>query len=484
MNVILFTDVRLEGIEGYGANIPLGLLAVGTALKREGHSIAIVDAVLNGDWKQSLLRQLSECDLFGVTALTGASLRGAIAAVQLVRESYPNLPIVWGGYHATMFSARLLAEGLADFVVLGAGERVVVELARFLNDGSSTPSILRERCGDCGIAYNWKGERLLTGRPVSVELEDEASLDYSLVNVEDYLSRGEQRVLPFVTSYGCPHACTFCCEPLFSGRRWRGLSADRIVSDIISLWTNFRPDRILIEDPLFSTDMRRVKTVCMALKERGTGVRFTADMRAGDVKKLSASASFSELKAGGLTGVYMGVESGSPRTLERIRKNISTVDIRVAGRVLNEAGIFFHTSFIHDFPFEELSDSEQTLLLAEEMAAYPFNAQSHHFFTPFVGTESFGLLDAAKQREILGLSTEQMADSDTYSGDGVWAGRRAFRVRVIKRLLALRQRYPRSLGKSSIPVLSSRFRRLAEAIGDLAPGTELAGTPLKFFRMN
>jgi radical SAM superfamily enzyme YgiQ (UPF0313 family) len=113
---------------------PLSLLALGTVLKEADFQPILVDTQIRRNWKSDIVAALQRADLafFGVSTLTGPSIAAAVEAIELSRDHRPDLPIVWGGYHASLAKEAILRENLADYVVRGVGEPAVVPLARVL----------------------------------------------------------------------------------------------------------------------------------------------------------------------------------------------------------------------------------------------------------------------------------------------------------------------------------------------------------------
>ena len=58
----------------------------------------------------------------GVTVLTGAPIHDALAVSRAVKAVAPACPVVWGGWHPSLFADQCLAEPSVDIVVTGQGE--------------------------------------------------------------------------------------------------------------------------------------------------------------------------------------------------------------------------------------------------------------------------------------------------------------------------------------------------------------------------
>ncbi|HKZ82472.1 MAG TPA: cobalamin B12-binding domain-containing protein [Anaerolineae bacterium] len=103
--------------------MPLALVAVGSALDRSKYDVIIVDGRLEPDPIAALRAHIDDSTVYlGVTVLTGAPIRDALHVTRAIKEARPDLPIVWGGWHPSLFPEQCLAEPSVDAVVVGQGE--------------------------------------------------------------------------------------------------------------------------------------------------------------------------------------------------------------------------------------------------------------------------------------------------------------------------------------------------------------------------
>jgi radical SAM superfamily enzyme YgiQ (UPF0313 family) len=460
--VVLFNGVNTaDDADSPRLWAPLSIMAVGTALKAAGYGVELLDCQIEPAWRQRLRDTVRTAVYLGVSCMTGPGIGNVLEAIDVARANAPDVPVVWGGYHATLAYEGILREGLADVVAIGSGEGAAVELARvFSQTERSGPGRDRELAKVGGIARrgprrmitaNGRLERELVRTAADdLDMNMLAPMDYSLLDPIRYYTAANRK-LPYITSYGCPHACGYCSEPVMSGRRWRSLDPRRVVTETVSLWRRYTPDAVDFMDPNFSTSPGRVAEFVRRAIAAGGHVRYMCNMRARDVVILGRLMDLSDLRKGGLTRIFMGVESGSDRVLLTIRKGSRRQDTISACAALARAGIEVHTSFMHDLPDETDDDSDQTLALSRALARMDGNRQSHHFFTPYPGTELyrryFGVdLDASVPQAL-------WASSSTYRANAIWAGRRDFRERILHRLEALRDEYEHAFAGTRLPHL-------------------------------
>ena len=109
---------------------PLSVVAVGTALRAAGHDPVVIDCQVHPDWTEQLARHVPGALYVGVTCMTGPSISNVLRAIDISRSAAPEVPVVWGGYHASLAYRGILREGLADVAVVGPGEIPALRLAR------------------------------------------------------------------------------------------------------------------------------------------------------------------------------------------------------------------------------------------------------------------------------------------------------------------------------------------------------------------
>ena len=141
--IVLLSDVR----GGDGDSIlymPLSIMAIGTVLKDVGFEPVLIDVQVEHKWAELLRAHLRDALLFGVSSLTGCSILAVLEGISIAREHYPEVPIVWGGYHATQAYRSIFEEGLVNYVIYGPGEEAITRLSRVLDECRGS-SCLNER---------------------------------------------------------------------------------------------------------------------------------------------------------------------------------------------------------------------------------------------------------------------------------------------------------------------------------------------------
>jgi len=144
---------------------------------------------------------------------------------------------------------------------------------------------------------------------------------------------------------GCSYnRCTFCGA--YRGKRFRIKSFDEIKEDVDEL-SRYNIRRVFLADgDALSIPQKELLQLLSYLKARATGLERVGiyanakDILRKDVQELKA------LKDLGLGILYLGLESGDPEVLKRIKKNATVDQLIRAGRRVKESGILLSVTVI------------------------------------------------------------------------------------------------------------------------------------------
>jgi len=226
------------------AGMPMGLLRIGTAAKRAGYDVKILDAVFEG-WTNERRyfenSEGSEIISYGLTNnqiadriklfkphIVGISIAythqwgNARELADLVKQIDEKIPIIMGGTHAHGLPADVLLDSPTDYVVFGQTDVTFPELLDIIS-GREAKDVSSIK----GIAYKKNGMIEQTEkRDFFSRLDSIAIPDLSLINLGLYSGRfhsaGERQLddgylLYGFTTIGCNTRCTFCTIPNIQG---------------------------------------------------------------------------------------------------------------------------------------------------------------------------------------------------------------------------------------------------------------------------
>ena len=340
-----------------------------------------------------------------------------------------------------------------DYIVEGEPDDTVYELAQ----GDQLDGIL-------GLGYRANGNGTWTHnatRPMRFDLDSLPFPKWELLPYREYKlpassTRGDVPYLPMLTSRGCPIGCHYCPYPVGQGLKWRKRSAENVVDEMQHLVDDLGVRYILLRDPMFSFNQKRVLAICEEIVRRGLNVEWKCETRVDFLKEPTLRA----MAAAGCTGVNFGVESADVEIQKGVgRAPIEQERFRQTITLCRELGIDTFAFFIIGLPGDTVSSILKTIKFAIDMQPtwVQFTAAS-----PFIGTK---LRDWALE--------QGLARPDQYayvSSHAVQMGNENLSVRDVRRLLRFAQFFQRNLINRGGILKNHRAtghgRRLATACAD------------------
>jgi anaerobic magnesium-protoporphyrin IX monomethyl ester cyclase len=321
---------------------------------------------------RDLRRHLDHCDLVGITSTT-ANYLDALETAKRVKQARPDKPVVMGGCHVSVQDVETLEAGSADVVVRGEGERILQQLAR------SEPLEDIE-----GITYKRNGKIIRNPSPKTrIDL-------HSLPTVR---SDGWTRLLWFrrnvgivVSSRGCPFNCSFCMTTCLQGRKWRARSADNMAKELEQFAE--KPYVFFVDDN-FTLDPERIEALCDLIRERGFSFRWACLSRADTIA--SNESLLKKMFDAGMLGLFLGVESSNPESLESAHKNQTKKVIQKAFELTKQYPIMTLASMVFGFDSDTLDSMNENIEFLMELNPTAVQAT---VLTPFPGTEIYAKLEA------------------------------------------------------------------------------------------
>jgi radical SAM superfamily enzyme YgiQ (UPF0313 family) len=354
---------------------PLGLAYLASALIDAGAEVEILDLVVF-PYTRSVLQKLVERfrpRIAGITAVT-MTFDNAVKVIKDLKDIDPNILTVMGGPHVS-FCARETLAGCSelDIVVLGEGERTMVELSSAVDNGSTWDGV-------DGIAYRFGNQIRFNKKRKPI-----ANLDELPVPARHLLPLGRYKALgmpiTLTTSRGCPFGCIFCVGRKMVGAKVRYRSPHNIVDELQYLSTlNFH--QINIADDLFTANKNHCLAVCDDIINRGLKLKWTSFARVDTVSE----DMLNKMKAAGCHAVSFGIESANRRILKTIKKGITPEQVVEAVDMCRKSGITPHGSFILGLPGETPETIEETMEFGKQLKKLGLS-YGFHLLAPFPGTE-------------------------------------------------------------------------------------------------
>ncbi len=338
--------------------LPMSLLALGALLEGQ-HDYVIVDGNLEVDPIVALTRVIRETGaaILGVTVMPGPQLTEAVPTCRALKAIFPELTIIWGGYFPTQHYEACLQSNFVDYVVRGHGEVVFKILIDALVRGGD-PTALP------GLAYRDRvtGEvraNALAPIPHPDQLPD---FPYQRVAVSQYIRRTfmGSRTLPHHSSYGCPFFCNFCAVVNMVNGRWLAQSAERVAAVTRRLVTEYGINAVEFDDNNFF--VHEARTAEFAERIQDLAIGWWGEARIDTLMKYS-DRTWQLMRDSGLKMVFLGAESGSDETLQRMNKGgtaSAEKTLEIAAK-MRRYGIIPEMSFVLGNPPEPDRDVHETL---------------------------------------------------------------------------------------------------------------------------
>lgn len=363
---------------------PLGLAYIAAVLEKEEHKVKIIDAPALSIGLNGLKKLISKktFDIYGIHSVT-PTINSVIKVSKLIRNLKPESKIIVGGPHVTLLpkeTLKIVPE--IDIIVRGEGESTIVELCKILEKEGSLNKIK-------GIAFRENQEIKITPFQSYIKnLDDLPFPAYDLLPLQNYRPHPPFGInSPFMTmisSRGCPFRCVFCSKPVF-GNKVRTRSPENIVDEIEFLIGKYKIKEIQFYDDVFTIDKKRVQMICSEIKERKLDFSWTCETRVNLVSK----DILRKMKQAGCYMIAYGVESGSQRILNTLKKDITIKQIYNAFKITKEEKLRILAYFMLGTPGENEADIRKTINFAKDLN--PDYVQ-FSLTTPYPGTELFKTL--------------------------------------------------------------------------------------------
>ncbi len=282
-----------------------------------------------------------EYDILGLSCWTSLSYQATMMTARISRELYPDRLIVVGGYHPTARPEDFeTPEDTIDYVVCGDGELALREIAE-------------------GFAGHGRPAHTTTVKAPTFMAQD--FVDYRWDLIEDGVPAESLRSIATLNLYlsrGCPFDCTFCMESL-KDRRWRAYTPERSVTEIRRAAERFQPEGIGIADACFGLPNRWRQEFLARVADLHPDYWLLFQARPEhlgepDLRPLSKHK----------VEVQFGLESGSPRMLQIMRKTSQPQSyletFRRTSRRCSDYGIIHGANIIFNHPGETRESLDET----------------------------------------------------------------------------------------------------------------------------
>jgi radical SAM superfamily enzyme YgiQ (UPF0313 family) len=334
---------------------PLGLAYMAAIAESGGFSPEILDLNIEHNGFE---KKIKKTDLIGISCYTH-NYHYAQKLLRIAKSE--GKTVVLGGPHATPMYKEVLSQGF-DYVIRGEGEYPLINLLKGGGDFK-------------GLSFMENG--IPKANPV-MRVKDLDSLpnpSRHLLDLKKYSFPGA-----ISTTRGCSNFCIFCSSRNQSGCL-RARSIEGLEKEIKKLQSQ-GIEQFFITDPNFAYNKGRTLGFCkMAKKLR---MDWFTELRLNHMD----DEVISKMSEAGCKVVRFGIESGSQRVIDLIRKGISIKNIEKIITAFKSHNIVPVCGFMIGHPNERRKDFEETLKLAKKIKTLGGEA-TFAVLTPYPGTYIF-----------------------------------------------------------------------------------------------
>ncbi|MCX6349041.1 MAG: radical SAM protein [Candidatus Aureabacteria bacterium] len=392
-NYVLLIAPQLDYVKllaGRGQKVPpsskpVGLLYLASFLEAQGVAVKILDGQIH-DLSDEILRAeiLANRPIIVGIGCPTPLLADGLRIARTVKHTEPRTTVVMGGAHPTVLPQECFSTGDVDIVVSGEGEHTLWEILDARRHGRGLDGI-------SGLHFLREGRAVSTPpRPFLVDLDSLPLPARHLLPYREYrqsIDNFYRHPLELLlTSRGCPYHCIFCASRQVSGHRYRFHSPEYVIRDIDDIMEKSAPRLIGFADDHFTLKKERAGQICDLIVERGHQKRMAwncamrADQADADLLK--------KMRRAGCRCICVGIESGSQRILQILRKDEKLEDMERGVRMIRKSGIMVRGTFVMGAPTETREETLATIAFARKLK---LDFAQFNLIVPLPGTELFDI---------------------------------------------------------------------------------------------
>jgi anaerobic magnesium-protoporphyrin IX monomethyl ester cyclase len=344
---------------------PIGIMSLSAVLKRAGHECVMFDQANPETPNSVIIEEIrrQQPSLIGLSFLSTTSYPYAKVLARQIRAMDSRVRLAFGGVFATL-NAELVKTQCpeVDFICRGDGEQLILDLLECLDDPATVAGLTWAKDGDIVSNPNRPLDRNLDQWPYP----DRESLPLDFVesmplDVPAVLSM--ERFTTMQTSRGCPWPCVFCDIPIFNEGKWRSRSPQHVIDEFKHLQENGYGAVYFVDDH-FLLQPKRIEAICKGINDAGVNIQWGCEGRVDS----TAQYLFPAMAKAHCRTLMFGIESGSQKVLDRLKKDQTLQQVESAVDNAKAAGIeIVHGFFVVGSPGETVEDMRATFDFASRL---------------------------------------------------------------------------------------------------------------------
>lgn len=353
-------DSHIESSEEsllHGKFIPYGLNFLYNALKNSGYEGSLVlepheykDFIEHSGEIRRTLRMI------GISCATLTRF-DAKSKIEECREKFPDSIIIAGGPHFGN-SAEEALEYIPelDVVVRGEGDEVIIDLMKYSETLVGIKKIK-------GITYRDTENQVVSNGPKLI-VDDLPDIRF-IKNTYSEAMFNENPLHPdmpipsmnVLAGRGCPYNCIFCSVNRTKSRMYPVKDIVDLIEDTVK---KYKIKGVKFYDDSLTLNAKYVYSLCAEIKKRDLEIYWFCDSRANiDLDLLP------EMYSAGCRFIAVGLETGSPKIQDVIKKKISNEMLIEFAQKCKAVGISTYIFMMASLPDETPADLEMTVDVAK-----------------------------------------------------------------------------------------------------------------------
>jgi len=359
-NTYDYTNTRLPKKlnKSQGVLQPIGIMQMAAVLREEGIDVEIIDASLyNYSLKQlgDVLKD-KNADIVGIGPVMTPNFRDCLWTADVAKKT--GALVIFGGPQLSLFPKEVLSYKQVDFGFDGEADYSFPKLVKALRDGKDYRKI-------GGLIYKEEG-KVFCNYPVIVSDINKLPMPaYDLVEMNKYSSIiSLHPVVTMMTGRGCPFKCGFCYK-LPSDKKYRFRNAVKVVDEIEYLIKKYRIREVMFYDDTLTLNKKNIELMCKEILKRKLRFAWESPTRVDTVDEELLKL----MKKSGCKRLRFGVESGDPKILKIMRKQVSHNQVIKIFDICNKLKIETFAYFIIGYVYENKKTMMNTINFAKRIKA-------------------------------------------------------------------------------------------------------------------
>ena len=389
--VNFYGPMKQKDVEKHFNEPPYNLMMLSSFLRKYGFSVKITDSQ-DTDYIKSLIER-HRPKFVGISCIS-STLDQCVKFSRLIKETNSDTKVILGGMHFSTGPesnkiSKHLESGLIDIIVYGEGYITLKEILEG-KDFSQIKGIIYKSLSD-------KLSKIITNSSQKkiTNMDTLPFPDYTQIDFRKYKSAnfGEQS-MSLILSKGCKYNCIFCSIGNFVDKTIMLRNPLNIVAEIEHVVKKHNAEYLSFYDQFFTVLDNRLETICDYIIKRKLKIKWEIASRVDNITEQKIK----KMKEAGCKCIFYGIESGSQKILDIIKKDITLEQVKKAVLLAKKYKLYVKGSFIIGLPHETKDDIMKTINLLKKL---PLNFVQISIATPIPGTEMWDLALNKKGIELI-----------------------------------------------------------------------------------